>query len=207
MWLHVDGAWGASASLSPRLRHLVDGVELADSVTWDAHKWMSVSMGAGMFFTRHPDALRRAFEVNASYVPAETPARVDLYQDSLQWSRRFIGLKVFMTLATLGAKRMAEHIEWQAQMGDELRRKLVDNGWIVVNDTPLPVVCFTHPGLREQRTDLEELAARIREQGDVWISSVQLDNTRVLRACITSYRTTPADLDILIDSLRMVAAH
>jgi hypothetical protein len=62
-----------------------------------------------------------------------------------------------------------------------------------------------HPA--EQPTDLEELAARIREKGDVWISSVELDNTRVLRACITSYRTTPADLEVLIDSLRTVAAH
>ena len=206
IWLHVDGAWGASACLSPRLRHLVGGVELADSVTWDAHKWMSVAMGAGMFFTKHPHALRRAFEVDASYVPAETPARVDLYQGSLQWSRRFIGLKVFMTVATLGAKRMAEHIEWQAQMGNELRRKLVENGWIVVNDSPLPVVCFTHRTLREERIDVEEVAARLRDKGVVWISSVELDNTRVLRACITSYRTTPADLDVLIDSLRMVPA-
>jgi hypothetical protein len=92
-------------------------------------------------------------------------------------------------------------------MGDELRRKLVENGWIIVNDSPLPVVCFTHRSLREQRTDPEEVATRIRNQGLVWISSVELDNTRVLRACITSYRTTSSDLDVLIDSLRMVTAH
>jgi glutamate/tyrosine decarboxylase-like PLP-dependent enzyme len=206
LWLHVDGAWGATACLSPKLRNLVNGVELADSVTWDAHKWMSVSMGAGMFFTKHPDALRRAFDVDASYVPAETPQRVDLYQSSLQWSRRFIGLKVFMTLATLGAKQMAEHIEWQTEMGRELRRKLTENDWIVVNDTPLPLVCFTHRSLREPGTDVESVASRLRDRGDVWVSSVVLGNERVLRACITSYRATPKDLDILIASLRDVIA-
>jgi glutamate/tyrosine decarboxylase-like PLP-dependent enzyme len=201
LWLHVDGAWGATACLSPKLRHLVAGVELADSVTWDAHKWMSVSMGAGMFFTRHSEALRKAFDVDASYVPAETPERIDLYQGSLQWSRRFIGLKVFMTLASLGAKRMAEHIEWQTQMGDELRRKLVENDWIVVNDTPLPLVCFTHRTFREQDADVEAAAGRLRDKGDVWVSSVVLGGERVLRACITSYRATPDDLDILVRSL------
>lgn len=206
LWLHVDGAWGATACLSPKLRHFVNGIEAADSITWDAHKWMSVSMGAGMVFTRHPDALRRAFGVDASYVPAETPDRVDLYQSSLQWSRRFIGLKVFMTLATLGAKRMAELVEWQTEMGNELRRKLIENDWIVVNDTPLPLVCFTHRSFRERGIDVESVAGRLRERGDVWVSSVVLGDERVLRACITSYRATPEDLDILIASLRDVVA-
>lgn len=202
IWLHVDGAYGASVCLSPMLRHLVEGVELADSVTWDAHKWMSVSMGAGMFFTKHTSALRAAFDVDASYVLEESAERMDLYQTSLQWSRRFIGLKVFMTLASLGAKRVADDIEWQTQMGVELRRKLVANGWTLVNDSPLPVVCFTHSRFSDRATDVEKFAARMRDEGNVWISSLELGGTRVLRACITSYRTTTADLDVLIDSLR-----
>ncbi|HUQ19329.1 MAG TPA: pyridoxal-dependent decarboxylase [Gemmatimonadaceae bacterium] len=201
IWLHVDGAYGASVCLSPKLRHLVEGVELADSVTWDAHKWMSVSMGAGMFFTKHTAALRTAFDVDASYVLEETAERMDLYQTSLQWSRRFIGLKVFMTLASLGAKRVADDIEWQTQMGVELRRKLVEAGWTIVNDSPLPVVCFTHSRFIEHGTDVENFAARMRDEGNVWISSLELGGARVLRACITSYRTTTADLDVLINSL------
>jgi len=70
VWFHVDAAWGGAAVLVPRLRPALRGIERADSVTWDAHKWLSVPMGAGMFFCRHAHAARRAFDVSASYMPA-----------------------------------------------------------------------------------------------------------------------------------------
>ena len=72
IWFHVDAAWGGTALLSPRLRSLLAGIEQADSVTWDAHKWLSVPMGAGMFFCRHEMALARAFAVTASYLSERT---------------------------------------------------------------------------------------------------------------------------------------
>ena len=72
IWFHVDAAWGGTALLSPKLRSLLAGIEQADSVTWDAHKWLSVPMGAGMFFCRHEMALARAFAVTASYLSERT---------------------------------------------------------------------------------------------------------------------------------------
>lgn len=102
-WFHVDAAWGGSAVLSPRLKAVVAGIERADSITWDAHKWLSVSMGAGMFFCRHPEAIKRAFAITTSYMPNATAGgTVDPYTTTAQWSRRAIGLKVFMALAELG---------------------------------------------------------------------------------------------------------
>ena len=96
-WLHVDAAWGGAAALVPRLRPALNGIERADSVTWDAHKWLSVPMGAGMFFCRHADTVRRAFDVTTSYMPPLTEGEgADQYRTTLQWSRRAIGLKVFM---------------------------------------------------------------------------------------------------------------
>jgi aromatic-L-amino-acid/L-tryptophan decarboxylase len=200
IWLHVDGAWGASACLSPALRRFVAGVERADSVTWDAHKLLYTSMGAGMFFTRHPDALRKAFTVATSYVPLES--HEDPYQTSMQWSRRFIGLKVFMTLASLGAERIAADLERQVELGNELRHMLVDEGWLIMNDSALPVVCFAHPALLQRGGDHEALAARVRTQGNVWVSTVVLGGQCVLRACITSFRTTRKDVQHLMKSLR-----
>ena len=96
----MDGAWGASAAVSDRLRPFLAGIERADSVTWDAHKWLSVPVSAGMFFCRHRAPVESAFGVDAAYVPPrrDALARNNL-STSLQWSRRFMGLKVFMVLA------------------------------------------------------------------------------------------------------------
>ncbi|MGH9139929.1 MAG: pyridoxal phosphate-dependent decarboxylase family protein, partial [Vicinamibacterales bacterium] len=94
LWLHVDAAWGGAAVLVPRLRHVLAGIERADSVTWDAHKWLSVPMGAGMCFCRHGEAVRRAFDVSTSYMPSQADeAPADPYVTTVQWSRRAIGLK------------------------------------------------------------------------------------------------------------------
>ena len=158
VWFHVDAAWGGAAVLVPRLRPAVRGIERADSVTWDAHKWLSVPMGAGMFFCRHRASVSRAFDVSASYMPpAGAMETTDLYRASFQWSRRAIGLKLFMSLAEHGSAAFTEQIEQQARMGDLLRVKLTDAGWTVVNDTILPVVCMTHDTIRERRRTTTEI--------------------------------------------------
>lgn len=204
IWYHVDAAWGAAAALSPRLKPLLAGIERADSVTWDAHKWLSVPMGAGMFFCRHAEAVRRAFDVSTSYMPGpEGEQTTDPYRTTVQWSRRAIGLKVFMALAEIGLDGYRDLIEHQTDMGDLLRGRLRDAGWEVVNRTALPLVCFTHPWIRAGRTSTTGILDVIAARGRVWISDVSLGprNHRVLRACITSYETRPADLDALVEEL------
>ena len=71
LWFHVDAAWGGSAILSPKLRHHLAGIEDADSITCDAHKWLSVPMGCGMFFCRHPETVAEAFRADVSYMPGK----------------------------------------------------------------------------------------------------------------------------------------
>src|SRR3989441_9789191 len=148
LWLHVDAAWGGAAILSPRLRGHLAGIEGADSITCDAHKWFSVPMAAGMFFCRHPEAVGAAFRAETSYMPGQTVGPVrDPYTTSGQWSRRFIGLKPFLALAERGEAGYVAMIEHQARMGEVLREALRRAGWRVVNTTPLPLVCFTRDGL------------------------------------------------------------
>src|SRR5260370_81562 len=101
IWFHVDAAWGGSAALSGRLRPLLEGIELADSATWDAHKGMSVPMGAGMFFSRAPETLSRAFAVSATYMPAGG-GQLDPFACTPQWSRRAIGLNGLSSPPRLG---------------------------------------------------------------------------------------------------------
>src|SRR5256885_4379882 len=98
VWYHVDAAWGGAALVSERLRGLLSGIELADSVTIDAHKWFATTMGCGMFITRHASVLSSAFQVSVSFMPSNVPG-VDPYVTTLQWSRRFFGLCLFLYLA------------------------------------------------------------------------------------------------------------
>jgi glutamate/tyrosine decarboxylase-like PLP-dependent enzyme len=202
IWFHVDAAWGGSAVLSDELRPMLDGIELADSVTWDAHKWLSVPMGAGMFFCRHREAIHRAFGVTTSYMPAATDQEPDPYQATPQWSRRAIGLKVFLSVAELGVPGYARIIEHQARMADLLRSRLRDADWVVVNDTRLPVVCFTHPDLVGSPAALKRALTTLHDRGRVWISSVEPTGSGLLlRACITSFRTAPQDIECLMQEL------
>src|SRR6266516_6383277 len=195
LWFHVDAAWGGAAVISPRLRGHLAGIEAADSITCDAHKWFSVPMAAGMFFCRHPAAAAEAFRAETSYMPGKTAGPVhDPYTSSVQWSRRFIGLKLFLALAHLGEPGYVEMIERQAHMGDVLRESLKRAGWRVVNTTPLPLVCFTREGL----VTAKFLQALYQRQ-IAWMSEVQLgDGPPVVRACITSFRTTESDIEWVV---------
>jgi aromatic-L-amino-acid decarboxylase len=199
-WFHVDAAWGAAAGFSPQLRPLLRDIDQADSVTWDAHKWLSVPMGAGMFFCRRPGALHGFFDVDAAYVPKKMDEGDDLYLTSLQWSRRFIGLKVFLTLAATGRDGVAARIQRQVDTADYLRDRLIHGGWTVVNSSPLPLVCFTHPRL-ESHESTADVAQRVVKGGRAWISAAALPEGPVLRACITHDDSSRADIDVLLEEL------
>jgi aromatic-L-amino-acid decarboxylase len=195
LWFHVDAAWGGAAIISPRLRGHLAGIESADSITCDAHKWFSVPMGAGMFFCRHPSVVAEAFRAETSYMPDRTAGPVvDPYTTSVQWSRRFIGLKLFLALAHHGESGYVEMIEHQARMGDVLRESLAGTGWRIVNTTPLPLVCFTRDGLVTAN-----FLGALYERQIAWMSEVRLGaGAPVLRACITSFRTTISDIEWVV---------
>ncbi len=199
LWFHVDAAWGGAAALVPELRPLLDGIQLSDSITFDAHKFLSVPMGAGLYLTRHRDILDRTFRTPTAYMPREALGLdvVDPHLHTMQWSRRAIGMKLFLSLLVAGWDGYAEAIRHQTAMGALLREKLRAAGWLLENDSPLPVVCFTHPS----GVDPHSIAMRVVSSGEAWISTTVFSGKPVLRACITNYRTQPSDLEALIESL------
>ncbi|HUS06083.1 MAG TPA: aminotransferase class V-fold PLP-dependent enzyme [Bryobacteraceae bacterium] len=202
LWFHVDAAWGGAAVFVPELRSLLNGVERADSITFDAHKWLSVPMGAGVYLTRHATILDRTFRVATSYMPKEAAGLdvVDPHLHSMQWSRRFTGLKVFLSLLVAGWEGYAEAIRHQTAMGAALRGRLAAAGWEIDNRTPLPVVCFSRSDLKDDQ--LKAIALRVVASGEAWISTTLLGGHKlVLRACITNFLTQESDLAALIDSL------
>ncbi len=202
LWFHVDAAWGGSAILVPSLRHCLDGIADADSITCDAHKWLSVSMGCGMFFCRHRETVAEAFRSDVSYMSGRQNGPVfDPFTNSAQWSRRFIGLKLFMSLAQQGANGYAEMIGHQARMGDVLRGALRASGWSILNSTPLPLVCFTRDGVVPG-----EFLASLHRSQIAWMSEARVGDIPAVRACITSFRTTERDIHWVVNEMNRLAA-
>jgi glutamate/tyrosine decarboxylase-like PLP-dependent enzyme len=200
LWLHVDAAWGGAAVLVPELAPAVAGIGRASSITFDAHKFLSVPMGAGLYLTRHTGILERTFRVAAGYMPRDAAGLpiADPYAHTMQWSRRFIGLKVFLSLAAAGWEGYEAAIRHQTAMGGLLRERLRAEGWRVVNDTPLPLVCFVD-GEERPAGFHEGIAAAVVASGEAWVSTVAVGEAGVaVRACITNYRTGPEDVEALV---------
>lgn len=203
LWFHVDAAWGGAAAISPMLRPLLTGIERADSITCDAHKLFSTTVGAGMFFSRRVREVQATFTTSAAYVPDhQGEDKVYPYVTSMQWSRRFIGLKLFMMLAVHGAEGVARRIEHQTAMGNYLRTRLTEHDWELLNEASLPVVCFTHPALTDPDREHPSIVATLKRNQDGWISKTTLSNGRhALRASVTNYDTRREDIDALVAGL------
>jgi aromatic-L-amino-acid decarboxylase len=202
LWFHVDAAWGGAGVLSERLRPALVGIEQADSITCDAHKWPSVTVGAGMIFVRHRGAVETAFGVETAYVPEQArDGRVYPFITSMQWSRRFIGLKLFLVLAAHGWEGLAARVDHQAEMAAQLRARLRERGFLVLNETLLPLVCFTDRRLVGAAAH-DAVALRLRLGQSAWISRTLLaGRIPALRACITSYETQTQDIDALVSAV------
>ena len=197
LWLHVDAAWGGAAIASARHRGVLAGLEAADSLTIDAHKWFATTMGCGMFLTRHPAVLSAAFQVSTGYMPSNV-ASLDPYVTSLQWSRRFLGLRLFLSLAAAGWDGYGAHIERAIELAALLGGQLGARGWTVVNDSPLAVLCLLPPA---GSAEPAAIVRRVLDAGTAWISVAVFEGRPTIRACITNGATTPADVARLVDAL------
>jgi len=206
LYYHIDAAWGGAAVLNSDTRQWVSGIEQADSVTFDVHKWLAVPMSASMFITRHREILARTFRITADYMPrdAENLEITDAYARSIQWSRRFIGLKLYLSMMVFGWKGYSEVIGHQVEMGNLLRSILQDNGWVVVNHTPLPLVCFTDEDHKSDPSFIKRICERVIGSGEAWVSLYPVNGINAIRACITNYNTSPDDVHALVETVNRV---
>lgn len=200
VWLHVDAAWGGAAMLLPELRDAFRGIDRADSVTFDPHKWLSVPMGCGLLLTRHPGLLDQTFGVGAGFLSGSQEPGVDPHTRSVRWSRDFAGLKLLLSLAVAGWQGYQDALRLQVRLAWRLREGLTAGGWQVVNETPLPVVCFAGDD------DPERVAGAVNSSGQARIFPVLLGDQLVLRACVTNYGTREEDIDHLIKLLAQARA-
>ncbi|NNE66509.1 MAG: aminotransferase class V-fold PLP-dependent enzyme [Pyrinomonadaceae bacterium] len=204
-WLHADAAWGGAVALTKEHRHLIEGIELADSITFDAHKWLSVPMAASLFITRHSDILRKTFSIETDYMPADEDEikMIGSYSHSIQWSRRFIGLKLYLSLLVFGWEGYDETISHQLKLGEKLKENLLLNGWKVLNNTSLPVVCFSDERFEDEPDFANFIANRLVASGNAWVSTYPIDGKATIRACITNYASTEQNTNNLVELVNL----
>jgi glutamate/tyrosine decarboxylase-like PLP-dependent enzyme len=201
LWYHIDAAWGGAVIASERLRGALRGLERADSLTVDAHKWFAATMGCGMFLVRDATAPAAVFHVAASYMPSRELS-LDPYMNSAQWSRRFLGLRLFLSLASAGWAGHAAHIERAVEQAAWIRRSLEERGWQIANESPLAVLAVVPPAaLGEPRA----IVARVLESGRAWVSLAKFEDRDVIRICVTHGETSDQDLETLIEALHPLA--
>ncbi len=206
LWYHIDSAWGGAAVMNENTKPWISGIEKADSVTFDVHKWLSVPMSASMFITRHRNVLGKTFSITTGYMPkdADNLDITDSYTHSIQWSRRFIGLKLYLSMMVFGWEGYSQVIHHQVEMGNLLREVLQENGWLIMNYTPLPLVCFTDQRYISDPEFTKSICNKIVGAGDAWISLYPINGISTIRACVTNYNTTPADIRALVDAVSKV---
>jgi glutamate/tyrosine decarboxylase-like PLP-dependent enzyme len=197
LWLHVDAAWGGAALASERLRPLLAGIERADSITIDAHKWPAATMGCALFLTRHGHLLSEAFHASTSFMPSSVSG-LDPYLNSVQWSRRFIGLRLFLTLASAGWHGLGAHVERGVAVIEEIERRLVERGWTVANDSQLAVLDAVPP---PELGEVRALVARVVASGRAWVAPTTFEGRDVVRICATNGETRLEDIETLVATL------
>jgi glutamate/tyrosine decarboxylase-like PLP-dependent enzyme len=197
VWVHVDAAWGGAAILVPEIRGALQGMDRADSITFDPHKWLSVPMGCGLLLTRHRGLLDQTFGVAVPFLAGSEEPGLDPHSRSIRWSRDFAGLKLLLSLAVAGWHGYEEALRRQVLLAWQLRDGLTSDGWTLLNDTPLPVVCFADGS--DDRPDL--VAEAVNRSGEARIFTVRLGDRIVLRACVTNYGTSAEDIELLIKLL------
>jgi len=206
-WLHVDGAFGLFARVSPKSRALTQGVERADSVVADGHKWLNVPYDCGFAFVREADRLPRALNVGAAYLPAADDPHPNFGFLSPENSRRARSLAVWATLRAYGRNGYREMVERHLSLA-QLLVDLVDGAPELerLADVPLNIVCFRARPLGIPEPELDALNARlgeaVRADGRVFVGSTTYAGQTALRPAIVNWQTQRSDIEQLVQITR-----
>ncbi|HJW66797.1 MAG TPA: pyridoxal-dependent decarboxylase [Gaiellaceae bacterium] len=197
-WLHVDGAFGIWAAVSPRFRHLVAGVELADSWTTDAHKWLNVPYDSGIVMCAHPESHRNAMTVSASYLIMDEGTR--RVRDEMDWvpefSRRARGFAVYAALRSLGRRGVQDLVECCCDAAARFAGRIAElDGVEVLNEVVLNQVLFRFES--DEHTD--EVLARVQQSGRVWLSGTTWDGRKAIRVSVSNWQTGDEEIDLAVD--------
>ncbi len=210
LWLHVDAAFGGALMLCEDLRPGLAGIERADSLAFDLHKWMHVPYDAGCVLVRDAEAHRATFSADRDYLSRferGTGAGDPWYTDfGPELSRGFRALKVWVTLRAHGLDRLGEMVEKNCEQAAYLAARVAErDGWVVAAPVGLNIICFRVEPPADSGLDPDELSReivmRVQESGVAVPSTVEVGGHVCIRVAITNHRTQRADLDLFLDAV------
>jgi aromatic-L-amino-acid/L-tryptophan decarboxylase len=212
MWLHVDAAYGGGMLISQRHRGVLDGLELADSITIDPHKWFYAPLDAGAILVKDETRLTASFGMKPAYLTDEMDAggeRYAYYVHGFEQSRRFRSLKVWMSFKRYGTREIGRWIDANVDLAKQLHERCAKSRDFVSAVKPvMSAVCVRYApqdggGIpEEEAARIHRLAAReIERQGRFWFSTTELKGRSYFRICPVNFRTRPEHIDELFDTL------
>ena len=211
-WFHIDGAYGALAAMSYRGKF--DGLELADSISLDPHKWLYQPLDCGCLLYRCPEAARQTFSHSGDYARSLTADPIEgfaFFEESLELSRRFRALKLWLSLRYHGMAAFRQSIAKDLAQAQRLANAIERQDELeLLAPVELSAVCFRHRGtigMSEEKLNSFnlELLKRIVARGRVYLSNASLRGEFCLRACIVNHRTKDADIDSIIPEVLAAA--
>ena len=209
VWLHVDAAYAGIAAIVPEFRSMLDGVELADSLVVNPHKWMFVPMDCSALFVKNEAIVRQAFSFVPEYLT--TPDDAVNYMDyGLQLGRRFRALKLWFVLRHFGAEGIRQRLRRHIALAQEFAQWMrAEPHWEILAPHPLSVVCFRYapPGLGEAQLEARNAAILegVNATGEVFLSHTKIDGRYALRLAIGNLRTQRSDVEFAWDLLKSKA--
>jgi glutamate/tyrosine decarboxylase-like PLP-dependent enzyme len=203
-WLHVDGAFGLWAAASPTHRSLAQGIELADSVSVDCHKWLNVPYDSGLVFVRDAAAHQAAMSLHASYYVTARRAE----RDNCDWvpeaSRRARGFTVYATLRFLGRKGIVQLVDRCCQLARRMASRLSQGpGVTILNEVVLNqvLVRFSDPSGKDDDKFTAEVIRLVQEDGTCWLGGTTWHGMHAMRISISNWSTTEKDIDISAEAI------
>lgn len=194
LWLHVDAAYAGSACVCPELRALLDGLELADSVVVNPHKWLFTPVDCSVLFAREPAALKAAFSLVPDYLKTPESSATNLMDYGVQLGRRFRALKLWMVLRAFGLEGLRARIRGHCALARAFAGWVAaEPGWTLCAPAPFATVCFRYTGdgaPEEQDRRNERILEAVNAAGPVFLSSTKLRGRVVLRLTVGNLRTT-----------------
>lgn len=208
LWLHVDAAYGWPAVLVDEGKRLLRGIERADSITLDPHKWFAQTFDVGCVLVREGRLLEKTFALRADYLQDVVPNddEVNFADRGLALTRRFRALKIWLSLKVLGLDWFRMLIEHCMRLADLAQMLLQRRGQFeILSPRQLSILCFRHvvPGLAQVELDEHNLALSetVRKSGRAFLSTTRIAGRVALRMCFVNWRTTAADVDEVVELL------
>lgn len=199
-WVHVDAAFGLWAKVSPEYAHLAAGVELADSIATDAHKWLNVPYDSGLVFVRDRDAIARAMTTSAAYLIES--GRREGYFYTPEMSRRGRGIEIWAALLSLGRDGLADLVERCCRLARQFAHGLEEAGYEVLNDVVLNQVLVSFGDAEKTNRVIEA----IQKERTMWAGGTEWQGRTAMRISLSSWATTEEDIEQSLAAIKRVVS-